>query len=54
VTAHIAALVGHATPDGALRLDAPDSGVEVDAGRAARYAWWRAIEQSETPGPQIF
>lgn len=54
VTAHVAALVGHSTPDGALRLDAPDTGVEVDAGRAARMAWWRAVEQSETPGPQIY
>lgn len=54
VTAHIAALVGHATPDGALRLDAPETGVEVDAGRAARMAYWRAIEQSETPVPAIY
>lgn len=54
VTAHVGALVGYSTPDGALRLDAPESGAEVDAGRAARMAWWRAVEQSETPGPVIY
>lgn len=51
---HVGALVGRATPDGALRLDAPDTGAEIDAARAARMAWWRALEHAEAPAPAIY
>ena len=54
LAAHVGALVGRANPDGSLRLDAPDDGREVDAARAARLAWFRAREQSETPAPAIY
>ena len=54
LAAHVGALVGRANPDGSLRLDAPDDGRDVDAGRAARLAWFRAREQSETPTPAIY
>lgn len=51
---HIAALVGTAGADGALRLAPPADGREVDAGRAARMAWWRAVEAAESPAPAIW
>jgi len=54
LAAHVGALVGRANPDGSLRLDAPDDGRDVDAGRAARLAWFQAREQSETPTPAIY
>lgn len=43
VSAHVAALVGLPTPDGSLRLAAPDDGTPVDAARAARFAWWQSV-----------
>jgi phage terminase large subunit-like protein len=51
---HIGALVGQAGPDGTLRLASPDDGRPTDAGRAARMAWWRAVEQSQHPAPAIY
>lgn len=51
---HVGNLVGTAGPDGALRLTAPADGREVDAARAARMAWWRAVEANETPAPAIY
>lgn len=52
--AHVGALVGHAGNDGALRLSAPEDGSPVDAARAARMAWWRAIESADLAVPAIF
>jgi phage terminase large subunit-like protein len=54
LAAHVAALVGDATPDGSLRLVAPDDGTDVAAARAARMAWWRALELGEQSGPAIY
>jgi phage terminase large subunit-like protein len=51
---HVGAVVGTAGPDGSLRLGAPADGREVDAARAARMAWWRAVESAETPAPAIY
>jgi phage terminase large subunit-like protein len=52
--AHVSRMVGRAGPDGGLRLDGPADGVEVDAGRAMRMAWWRAVEAAESPAPAIY
>lgn len=54
IGAHIAATVGTTTPDGQLRLDAPEDGADVDAARAARMAWWRAQEHADAPTPAIY
>lgn len=54
VSEHVAALVGTPTPDGSLRLAAPDDGTPVDAARAARMAWWRAITEDSPSAPAIF
>jgi phage terminase large subunit-like protein len=51
---HVAALVGHTGGDGNLRLVAPDDGRDVDAARAARMAWYRAVEQADRPAPAIY
>lgn len=47
-------LVGKSTPDGSLTLAAPDDGRPVDAGRAARMAWWRAVQESAAAAPAIY
>ena len=36
--------VARSTSDGSLRLVPPDDGTPVDAARAARMAWWRALD----------
>lgn len=54
LSAHVAALVGDQTPDGQLRLAAPDDGTDVAAARAARMAWWRALELGEQVAPAIW
>jgi hypothetical protein len=41
---HVGATVARSTVDGSLRLVPPDDGSPVDAARAARMAWWRAVE----------
>ena len=41
---HVAASVARSTSDGSLRLVPPDDGTPVDAARAARMAWWRALD----------
>lgn len=40
----VAATVVQATSDGGMRLVGPDDGRAVDAARAARMAWWRALD----------
>lgn len=47
LAAQVRALVGQPTRDGSLRLGAPDDGTPVDAARAARLAWWRALESAD-------
>jgi phage terminase large subunit-like protein len=42
---HVAASVARSTPDGSMRLT--DDGLPVDAARAARMAWWRAVELAD-------
>jgi phage terminase large subunit-like protein len=44
LAAHVAATVARSTPDGSLRLAAPDDDRPVDAARAARMAWWRSLD----------
>jgi phage terminase large subunit-like protein len=44
----VRALVGHPTPDGSLKLGPPDDGTPVDAARAAKLAWWRALELADS------
>jgi phage terminase large subunit-like protein len=51
---HVARLVGLATPDGSLRLSAPDDATDVSAARAARIAWTAAVEMAEAPGPAVY
>ena len=41
---HVAASVARSTSDGSLRLVPPDDGRPVDAARAARMAWSRAVD----------
>ena len=41
---HVAGSVARSTGDGSLRLTQPDDGRPVDAARAARMAWWRALD----------
>jgi len=41
---HVSATVARSTADGSLRLSPPDDGSPVDAARAARMAWWRALD----------
>jgi phage terminase large subunit-like protein len=53
LAAHVAASVARSTPDGSLRLAAPDDDRPVDAARAARMAWWRSLDvgaRLEAPG----
>lgn len=50
----VAALVGRPTADGSLRLGAPDDETPVDRARAARMAWWRAIETEGGAAPMIY
>jgi phage terminase large subunit-like protein len=47
---HVAASVARSTSDGSLRLVPPDDGRPVDAARAARMAWSRAVELGEDSG----
>jgi len=54
LAAHVNALVGSSGPDGGLRLSAPDDGRDVDAARAMRMAWWRAVELADQPAPTIW
>jgi len=54
LTEHVAALVGTATPDGGLRLASPDETTDTAAGRAARMAWYRAIDAGERIAPAVF
>jgi phage terminase large subunit-like protein len=54
VSEHVAALVGAATPDGGLRLAAPDEQTDVAAGRAARMAWYRSLEAGDRIAPTVF
>lgn len=54
VGAHIGRLVTRATSDGSLRLGRPADGGFVDAGLAARMAWWRAAELADTLEPAIY
>ena len=51
---HVAALVGSATPDGGLRLVAPDDSTDVAAGRAARMAWYRSLAAGDRIAPTVF
>lgn len=51
---HVAALVAQAGPDGSLRLAGPADGRDVAAARAARMAWWRALESASSPAPAIY
>jgi phage terminase large subunit-like protein len=50
LAAHLGATVGQSTPDASLRFVAPGDGRPVEAARAARMAWWRAVELAEA-GP---
>ena len=54
LAAHVGALVGAPTPDGSLRLTAPHDGSPVDAARAARMAWWRAMNDADAAMPAIY
>ena len=47
LASHMQALRVRFLADGSLRLVRPDSGDQVDAGLAARNAWWRASELAE-------
>jgi phage terminase large subunit-like protein len=47
---HVAASVARSTSDGSLRLVAPDDGRSVDAARAARMAWSRAVDLADRFG----
>ncbi|HEU0193312.1 MAG TPA: hypothetical protein VFQ71_03880 [Gaiellales bacterium] len=54
---HIQNLRVRLLADGSLRLVRPDNGEHVDAGLAARNAWWRALELAESSSaatPVIF
>jgi hypothetical protein len=52
---HVSATVVQATSDGSLRLSAPPDGRPVDAARAARMAWWRALDvASRLESPAIY
>jgi phage terminase large subunit-like protein len=51
---HVGRLVGLATPDGSLRLAAPDDATDVSAARAARIAWTTAVEMADVPTPAVF
>ncbi len=53
LAAHVSASSAKYTPDGSLKLVAPSDGRLVDAERAARMAWWRAVDlgqRVEAPG----
>jgi phage terminase large subunit-like protein len=50
----IAKTVSQPTPDGAMRLTGPDPDADVDAARAARMSWWRAVELADEPAPAVF
>ncbi|HKE67394.1 MAG TPA: hypothetical protein VKB59_22535 [Micromonosporaceae bacterium] len=54
LAAHVAATVGAPTPDGSLKLAAPDDGRPIDAARAARMAWWRTMQEPALEAPAIF
>jgi len=52
---HVSATTGRSTPDGSLRLAAPDDGRLVDGERAARMAWWRAVDiGARRESPAVF
>ncbi|HKV67689.1 MAG TPA: hypothetical protein VJN72_06335 [Gaiellales bacterium] len=54
LAAHISASVARSTPDGSLRLVAPDDSRPVDAARAARMAWYRLGHRSRIEPPAIY
>jgi phage terminase large subunit-like protein len=55
IAEHVANTVAAPTPDGSFRLGPPDDGRPIDAARAARMAWWRALELADTAGgPAIY
>ena len=52
---HVGASVAKSTTDGSLRLVPPDDGRPVDAARAARMAWWRALDVgARLEAPAVF
>lgn len=51
---HVGNLVAKPTADGSLTLGAPDDGRPVDAARAARMAWWRAVSEQSAAAPAIY
>ena len=52
---HVGASVAKSTTDGSLRLVPPEDGRPVDAARAARMAWWRALDVgARLEAPAVF